>query len=50
MAFSCMLADDVLGAVFEDESSSSGSDDENGDSIYGYLGKPVLHHDDLENC
>ena len=48
MAYSCILADDILGAVFDDESSSSGSDDEDGDDIYGYQGKPVLCHDNVE--
>jgi len=43
-----MVVDDVLGAVFEDESSSSGSYDEHGDDIHGYLGEPVLCRDDLE--
>jgi len=33
MASSHMLADDVFEAVFEDKSSSSGSDDEHGDYI-----------------
>ena len=42
-----MVAGDILGAVFEDE-SSSGSDDEHGDDIYRYLGEPVLRCDDLE--
>ena len=37
MASSRMLVDDVLGAVFDDESSSSGSDDDYGDDIYSYL-------------
>ena len=48
MASSRMVAGDVLGAVFADESSSSGSDDEHGDDIYRYLGEPVLRCDDLE--
>jgi len=42
MASPRKLADDVFGAVFEDKSSSRGSDDENGDDIYSYLGEPVL--------
>jgi len=45
MVSSRMLVGDVLGAVFEDE---SGSDDDNGDDIYGYLGEQVLCRDDLE--
>ena len=48
IASSRMVAGDILGAVFEDESSSSGSDDEHGDDIYSYLGEPVLRCDDLE--
>ena len=43
-----ILADNDLGAVFDDESSSSGSDDESGDYIYGYLGEPVLRCDNVE--
>ena len=43
-----MVAGDVLGAVFKDGSSSSGSDDEHSDDIYSYLGEPVLRSDDLE--
>lgn len=49
MAFSRLSAEDVLANVIDDEKSLDGSDSEDGEDIYGYLGAFVVPRGELED-
>ena len=49
MAVSRLSAEDVLANVIDDEESLDGSDSEDGEDIYGYLGAFVVPRGELED-
>ena len=48
MASDRLSAESVLGTLFEDEFSLDESDSEDGEDVYGYLGKHVLRRNEIE--
>ena len=48
MASNRLSAENVLGTLLADELNLDEDDSEDGEDIYGYLGEPILRHNEIE--